>query len=126
MLHTGVEINPRDFVKAIRKSFGIATICALFPFLVSMSIALLFGYPIKTALFVGITLTATAVVVTLKILRDLGLGNTRLARVIVASCIIDDLLSLIFFSLVLSVIKTDSINFSSLLIFTGVNLSLSV
>lgn len=116
MLHTGVETNPKDFIEAIRKSFGIATIGALFPFLISLSIALLFGYPIKTALFVGITLTATAVVVTLKILRDLGLGNTRLARVIVASCIIDDLLSLIFFSLVLSVIKTDSINLSSLLV----------
>ena len=116
MLHTGVETNPRDFVTAVRKSFGIATIGALFPFLISMSIALLFGYSIKTALFVGITLTATAVVVTLKILRDLGLSNTRLARVIVASCIIDDLLSLVFFSLVLSVIKSDSINLMSLLI----------
>jgi len=116
MLHTGVETNPRDFISAVRKSFGIATIGALFPFLISMSIALLFGYSIKTALFVGITLTATAVVVTLKILRDLGLSNTRLARVIVASCIIDDLLSLIFFSLVLSVIKSDSINLTSLLI----------
>lgn len=116
MLHTGVETNPRDFIKAIKKSFGIATIGALFPFMISMSIALLFGYPIKTALFVGITLTATAVVVTLKILRDLGLSNTRLARVIVASCIIDDLLSLIFFSLVLSVIKSDSVNLGSLLL----------
>jgi len=116
MLHTGVETNPRDFLTAVRKSFGIATIGALFPFLISMAIALLFGFSIKTALFVGITLTATAVVVTLKILRDLGLSNTRLARVIVASCIIDDLLSLIFFSLVLSVIKSDSINLISLLI----------
>lgn len=116
MLHTGVETNPRDFRTAVRKSFGIATIGALFPFLISMSIALLFGYSLKTALFVGITLTATAVVVTLKILRDLGLSNTRLARVIVASCIIDDLLSLIFFSLILSVINSEEISFMSLLI----------
>lgn len=114
MLHTGVETNPRDFIKAIQKSFGIAIIGALAPFLVSMGIALAFGYPIKTALFVGLALTATAVVVTLKILRDLGFGNTKLARVIVASCIIDDLLSLIFFSLVLSVIKNDNVDLASL------------
>jgi Kef-type K+ transport system membrane component KefB len=114
MLHTGVETNPREFVTALKKSFGIAFIGALFPFLTSMSIALLFGYPLKTALFVGITLTATAVVVTLKILRDLGLSNTRLARVIVASCIIDDLLSLIFFSLILSVVKSEDISVLSL------------
>jgi Kef-type K+ transport system membrane component KefB len=116
MLHTGVETNPREFKSAVRKSFGIATVGALFPFLISMSIALLFGYPLKTALFVGITLTATAVVVTLKILRDLGLSNTRLARVIVASCIIDDILSLIFFSLILQVINSEEISFMSLLI----------
>lgn len=116
MLHTGVETNPRDFIKAVKKSFGIATIGALSPFLVSFSIALLFGYNMKTALFVGLALTATAVVVTLKILRDLGMGNSKLARVIVASCIIDDLLSLIFFSVILSVIKNDDVNLASLAI----------
>jgi len=85
MLHTGVETNPREFITALRKSIGIATIGALFPFLASMSIALLFGYSMNTALFVGIIFTATAVVVTLKILNDLNLHNTKLARVIVAS-----------------------------------------
>jgi Kef-type K+ transport system membrane component KefB len=114
LLHTGVETNPRDFVTALKKSFGIAFIGALFPFLTTMSIALLFGYSLKTALFVGITLTATAVVVTVKILQDLNLSNTRLARVIVASCIIDDLLSLIFFSLILSVVKSEDVSFISL------------
>lgn len=115
MLHTGVETNPREFITALRKSFGIATIGALFPFLAATSVALLFGYSMNTALFVGITLTATAVVVTLKILNDLGLQNTKLARVIVASCILDDLLSLISFSIILSVVKSEEINFISLL-----------
>ena len=114
MLHTGVETNPREFITALKKSFGIATIGALAPFLTAMSVALLFGHSINSALFIGITLTATAVVVTLKILKDLGLQNTPLARVIVASCIIDDLLSLVFFSLILSVVKSEDITFVSL------------
>jgi len=116
MLHTGVETNPREFITALRKSFGIATIGALLPFLAALSIALLFGYSINSALFIGITLTATAVVVTLKILNDLGLQNTKLARVIVASCIIDDILSLIVFSLILSVVKSEEISLLSLLL----------
>jgi Kef-type K+ transport system membrane component KefB len=118
MLHTGVKTNPRDFFKALKKSFGIATIGALTPFLAAMSIALLFGFSTNTALYVGITLTATAVVVTLKILNDLNLQNTKLARVIVASCILDDLLSLISFSLVLSVIRSESVTLISLLLVT--------
>ncbi len=116
MLHTGVETNPREFISAIKKSFGVATIGALAPFLVSMSVALLFGFSLNAALFVGITLTATAVVVTVKILKDLGLQNTKLARVIIASCIIDDILSLIFFSLILSVVKSEDISLLSLLL----------
>ncbi len=44
------------------------------------------------ATFVGLTMTATAVVITLTSLKDLGLANTRVARVIIASCVIDDLL----------------------------------
>jgi Kef-type K+ transport system membrane component KefB len=116
MLHTGVKTNPREFITALRKSFGIATIGALFPFLAATSVALLFGYSTNTSLFVGITLTATAVVVTLKILNDLGLQNTKLARVIVASCILDDLLSLVSFSIILSVVKSEEIGFFSLLI----------
>lgn len=115
MLHTGVKTNPREFITALRKSFGIATIGALIPFLTAMSVALLFGYSMHSALFVGITLTATAVVVTLKILQDLGLQNTKIARVIVASCILDDLLSLITFSIILSVIKSEEVSLFSLL-----------
>ena len=34
------------------------------------------------ATFVGLTMTATAVVITLTSLKDLGLANTRVARVI--------------------------------------------
>ncbi len=114
MLHTGVVTNPREFFSALNKSWGVAIIGALFPFLASMSIALLFGYSLNTALFVGITFTATAVVVTLKILKDLNLHNTPLARIIVASCIIDDLLSLISFSIILSVIKSEEVSFFSI------------
>ena len=116
MLHTGVTTNPRDFFSALRKSFGIATIGALFPFLAAMSIALLFGFSLNSSLFIGITLTATAVVVTLKILQDVNLQNTRIARVIVASCILDDLLSLVFFSLILSIIKSEDISVMSLVV----------
>lgn len=50
-------------------------------------------------------MTATAVVITLKSLKDLKLANTRVARVIIASCVIDDLLTLVFFGLVIGVLS---------------------
>jgi Trk K+ transport system NAD-binding subunit len=50
-------------------------------------------------------MTATAVVITLKSLKDLGLANTRFARVIIASCVIDDILTLVFFGLLVGVLS---------------------
>lgn len=105
LLHTGVETSPREFFAALKKSMGVAIVGALVPFSVSFGVALSFGLDVVPAVFVGLTMTATAVVITLKILYDLGLQNTRVARVVVASCVIDDLMALVAFSLALGVIQ---------------------
>jgi Kef-type K+ transport system membrane component KefB len=108
MFHAGVETQPRQFFDALKRSLGVAIVGALVPFAVSFSVASAFGLDLVGATFVGLTMTATAVVITLKTLRDLGLTDTRVARVIVASCVIDDLLTLIFFGLILGVLSGDS------------------
>jgi len=105
MFHAGVETQPLEFFQALKRSLGVAIVGAIVPFSVSFGVALLFGLDMIGATFVGLTMTATAVVITLKSLKDLGLANTRVARIIVASCVIDDLLTLIFFGLVIGVLS---------------------
>ena len=102
MFHAGVETQPLEFYDALKRSLGVAIVGAIVPFGVSFGIATLFGLDPVGATFVGLTMTATAVVITLKSLKDLGLANTRVARIIIASCVIDDLLTLIFFGLIAS------------------------
>jgi Kef-type K+ transport system membrane component KefB/Trk K+ transport system NAD-binding subunit len=104
MFHAGVETQPLAFYDALKRSLGVAIVGAIVPFIVSIGVALLFGLDLFGAIFVGLTMTATAVVITLKSLKDLGLANTRVARVIIASCVIDDLLTLVFFGLVIGVL----------------------
>ena len=110
LLHTGVETSPREFFAALKKSLGVATVGAVVPFSVSFGVALAFGLEIIPAVFVGLTMTATAVVITLKILYDLGLKDTRVARVVVASCVIDDLMALVAFSFALGIIQHGDID----------------
>ena len=105
MFHAGVETQPLEFYDALKRSLGVAIVGAIVPFGVSFGIATLFGLDPVGATFVGLTMTATAVVITLKSLKDLGLANTRVARIIIASCVIDDLLTLIFFGLVIGVLS---------------------
>ena len=105
MLHTGVETKPREFYAATKNSIGVAIVGAIVPFSVSLGVARVYGLGTSPAIFVGLTMTATAVVITLKILRDLGLHNTRMARIVIASCIIDDVLTLVIFSVALGMVN---------------------
>jgi Kef-type K+ transport system membrane component KefB/Trk K+ transport system NAD-binding subunit len=104
MFHAGVETQPLAFIDALKRSLGVAVVGAIVPFSVSICVALLFGLELFGAVFIGLTMTATAVVITLKSLKDLGLANTRIARVIIASSVIDALLTLVFFGLVIGVL----------------------
>ncbi len=108
MFHAGVETQPGEFFGALKRSLGVAIVGAIVPFSVSFGLATLFGLDWVGATFVGLTMTATAVVITLKSLKDLGLGNTRVARIIIASCVIDDLLTLVFFGLVVGLLSGGS------------------
>ena len=119
MFHAGVETQPGEFFDALKKSMGVAIVGAIVPFSVSFGLAVWFGLDLVAATFVGLTMTATAVVITLKSLKDLGLGNTRVARIIIASCVIDDLLTLVFFGLVIGVLTGGTFEPLSILITLG-------
>jgi len=119
MLHTGIETRPRQFFNALKKSIGVAIVGALVPFSISVAIALWYGMDVKAAVFMGLVFTATAVVITLKILNDLGLNKSRLARMVVASSVIDGVSTLVFFSMILGVIQGGPFSFEILAITTG-------
>ena len=106
MFHAGVETQPNEFFAALKRSLGVAIAGAAVPFAVSFAVAQFFGLDLAASVFVGLIIgTATAVVITLKSFKDLGLTDTRIARIVVASCIINDLLTLIFFSLVIGALS---------------------
>ena len=119
MFHAGVETQPNEFFDALKRSLGVAVVGAAVPFAVSFAMARFFGLDLVGATFVGLTMTATAVVITLKSLKDLGLANTRVARVIVASCVIDVLLTLIFFGTVIGVLSGGTFELATIAITLG-------
>ena len=119
MFHAGIETQPVEFYDALKRSLGVAIVGAIVPFSISFGLALLFGLDYIGATFVGLTMTATAVVITLTSLKDLGLANTRVARVIIASAVIDDMLTLVFFGLVIGLLAGGTFEPVSLLIMVG-------
>jgi Kef-type K+ transport system membrane component KefB len=71
MFHAGIETQPVEFYDALKRSLGVAVVGAIVPFGVSFGLALLFGMDMIGATFIGLTMTATAVVITLTSLKDL-------------------------------------------------------
>lgn len=105
MLHAGVKTDAGKFFEAAKHAFGVAIVGAIVPFSVAFSIAVWFGLQTTQAVFVGLTMTATAVVITITVLEELKMLQTQIARVVIAACVVDDLLTLLFLGLVLGVIN---------------------
>ena len=57
-------------------------------------------------LFLGATLAATSVGITARVLKDLGVMDTRESRVILGAAIVDDVLGLIVLAIVLGLVQT--------------------
>ncbi len=119
MFHAGVETQPHEFFGALRRSVGVAVVGALVPFGVGFGLALAFGLDYVGATFVGLTMATTAVVITLKSLRDLGLANTRVAHVFLACCVFDNLLTIVFFGVVIGLLTGGTFEPMAILVTLG-------
>ena len=62
ILHTGIQTKPGEFFVALRISLGVALVGAMVPFAVAIGVAHAFGLGSMAALFVGLAMTATAIV----------------------------------------------------------------
>ncbi|MDH5433873.1 MAG: cation:proton antiporter [Gammaproteobacteria bacterium] len=94
MFALGFEEDTSNFLKSIKRSWGIAFFGALTPFLVAYVASLYFWEDPNVALMVGLTMTATAVSLTLVSLKSEGLSKTPAATGIMTSAVIDDIASL--------------------------------
>ncbi len=94
MFALGFEAHPGSFIRSIKRSWGIALFGALAPFIAAYSCAQYFWGDDKIAMLCGLTMTATAVSLTMVSLKSEGLHLSRAASGIMTSAIIDDIGSL--------------------------------
>jgi len=95
MFALGFDEDLEHFKIGLQRSMGIAIIGAIFPFLAGYLSAKLFGYSEGVALLWGLTMTATAVSLTMVSLKEKNLHKTTAATGIMTAAVVDDILSLI-------------------------------
>ena len=108
MFALGLEENLERFQQGIRRGLGIALIGAFFPFLAGYFIATFFGYSHNSAMLWGLTMTATAVSLTMMSLRSDLLHRSTAATGIMTAAIIDDVLSLVGVAIFVPIILVSS------------------
>ena len=94
MFALGFEENTRNFIRSIKRSWGIAFFGAIAPFCAAYFLADYFWDDTRISIMCGLTMTATAVSLTMVSLKSLGLQSSRAATGIMTSAVLDDIASL--------------------------------
>jgi len=104
MFALGFDEDFSHFMKGLKRSMGIATIGALFPFMAGFYTAGLFGFDFSSQMIWGLTMTATAVSLTMVSLREENLHRSTASTAIMTAAVVDDILSLIGLSILIPIV----------------------
>lgn len=94
MFALGFEENTANFLASAKRSWGVAFFGAVAPFITAYSLAQYFWNDTNLSLMFGLTMTATAVSLTMVTLKSEGLHKSKAAMGIMTSAVLDDIASL--------------------------------
>ena len=101
MFYAGLETDPSHLIRYKRLAFQVGGGGYVFPFVIGYGACRLFGLDIIQSLFVGQALSITAIAVSARVLHDMDLMSRRVGPVILGASVIDDVISLIIFTILI-------------------------
>ncbi len=100
LFEVGLETDTKRLIHAGKKSMIIALSGFLMPFALGFGLSYyIFGHSLLLALFIGGTLTATSIGITIRVLSDLRRRNEREGQIVLGAAVIDDVLGVILLAL---------------------------
>ncbi len=107
----GLETDIRSFTKNILPGSTVALGGVIVPFIIAFLITSVLGYEYGLVgwLFMGAALTATSVGVTVRLFLDMGRLQTKPGTIIVVAAVMDDIISIVILSMVVSIARTGSL-----------------
>lgn len=96
----GLETRPSDLVRVGVRSALVGTLGVVTPFVFGFALMRATGHPGIESAFVATAMVATSIGITARVLQELGVLQSREARVILGAAVIDDVLGLIVLTIV--------------------------
>ncbi|MCZ7672932.1 MAG: cation:proton antiporter [Chloroflexi bacterium] len=99
MMLAGLELNLNDLVKSGKVSALSGTLGVVFPLILGAGTALLFGAEMDSAIFIGLTLSATSVSISAQTLLELNVLRSRVGLAMLGAAVFDDILVILALSI---------------------------
>ena len=100
LFSAGLETSPKDLIGVGRKSLMVAVAGVIVPFVLGFAYMELRGNGATESVFVGAAMVATSVGITARVLADLGVLQSRNARIIMGAAVFDDILGMLLLAVV--------------------------
>jgi Kef-type K+ transport system membrane component KefB len=96
LFEVGMDTNLSRLARSGVKPYIVAVVGFTLPFALGYGVsAFMFGLPNLVALFIGGTLTATSIGITVRVLDDLGRRHSDEAQIVIGAAVLDDILGVL-------------------------------
>ncbi|MFH0930676.1 MAG: cation:proton antiporter [Candidatus Zixiibacteriota bacterium] len=101
----GLQTKIEEIMRVGKTSLLVAILGVVFPFIFGYLYTLIIHHTTVEAIFIGAAMVATSVGITARVFADLGIVETKIARVILGAAVIDDVIGLLVLAIVTGVGK---------------------
>lgn len=120
LFEVGIETDFKRLKDAGTKSMIVAISGVILPFVFGLLTSYyIFGLAFDISLFVGGTLTATSIGITLRVLKDIHMENTNIAQIVIGAAVIDDIIGIILLVFIYDFSISHEANFNHTLSVAG-------
>ncbi len=116
LFHIGLEADINQLKKVGLYAFVVAFVGASAPMLLGFFVSYyLLRLPLTTSIFIGGTLTATSIGITVRVLDDLGKMKEKFAQIVLGAAVLDDIFGVIVLAALYEFSKEGAVHFDALI-----------
>jgi|SRR5882672_643959 len=119
LFNAGLETSPGDLIRVGRTALLVALAGIVFPFVLGFGYMKLIGDATTEAIFVGAAMVATSVGITARVLGDLNVLSSQLAKIILGAAVFDDILGMVMLAVVAGLASSGGVNWLHMGILLG-------
>jgi len=117
LFQVGLESNIHEMKRVGGNAMLVALVGVATPFILGAYVIAPWLFPDvgpQFAIFLGATLTATSVGITARVFKDLGVSQSRSAKVVLGAAVIDDVIGLIILAIVNGIVQSGTAHVSDI------------